>query len=499
MPIDILMVGVHALSSEVIRAEGAERPWLGDPIELNCLTDSVMSSTINISRPSLDDLAGVKGRVITPEDPTYDQARTVFYGGIDKRPSAIIRVSDVEDVRRVIAKARDEGWELAVRSGGHSIAGHSTTEGGLVIDLRGMSKLEIDSDARTAWVETGATAIQVTEALAEHGLVIGFGDSGSVGVGGITLGGGIGFLVRKFGLTIDSLLAAEVVTADGRHLRADETHHADLFWGIRGGGGNFGVVTRLQFRLHELPHFTGGILVLPATPETIAGFAAASLAAPDELSTIGNIMPAPPMPFLPTEVHGRLVILAMIAFAGDDESAERAIAPFRSLATPLADMVKPGPYVGMYPPEDPNYRPTAVARTLFVDSVDRHAAETIFDYLSTSDAAMRVTQLRALGGAAARVPADATAYVHRSKPMLVNVAAFYQGEADREARRSWVTEFASTLQPNDDAAYVGFLTDDGDARIRAAYPGATWDRLRRIKSIYDPSNLFRRNQNIPPG
>ena len=303
--------------------------------------------------------------------------------------------------------------------------------------------------------------------------------------------------MRKFGLTIDSLLAAEVVTADGRHLRADETRHADLFWAIRGGGGNFGVVTRLQFRLHELPRFTGGILVLPATPETIAGFAAASLAAPDG-SRPSATSCAPPMPFLPAEVHGHLVILAMIAFAGDDESAERAI------TVPIARDAACGHGEAGTVRRDvsaggSNYRPTAVARTMFVDSVDRRAAETIFAYLSTSDAAMRVTQLRALGGAAARVPADATAYVHRSKPMLVNVAAFYQGEADREARRSWVTEFASTLQPNDDAAYVGFLTDDADARIRAAYPGATWDRLGRIKSIYDPSNLFRLNQNIPPG
>jgi FAD/FMN-containing dehydrogenase len=250
-------------------------------------------------RPSLSNLTEISGRVITPDDPGYDQARTVFYGGIDKRPSAIVRVSSGEDIRRVIALARQEGCELAVRSGGHSVVGHSTTDGGLVIDLRGMSKIDVDPGARTAWVETGATALQVTQALAEHGLAIGFGDSGSVGVGGITLGGGIGFLVRKFGMTIDSLLAADVVTADGRQLLVDANNHSDLFWAIRGGGGNFGVATRLQFRLHELKRFTGGILILPATPETVAAFAAASIAAPDELSTIGNVMPAPPLPFLP--------------------------------------------------------------------------------------------------------------------------------------------------------------------------------------------------------
>jgi FAD/FMN-containing dehydrogenase len=457
-----------------------------------------MTSSTRADRHALGSLAEIKGQIITPDDPAYDRARTVFYGGIDKRPSAIVRVADVDDVRRVIAAARNDGYELAIRSGGHSIAGYSTTEGGLVLDLHDMSSIEIDPQDRTAWVETGATALQVTEALAKHGLVVGFGDSGSVGVGGITLGGGIGFLVRKFGLTIDSLLAAEIVTSDARHLHIDADHHDDLFWAVRGGGGNFGVVTRVRFRLHEMKEFTGGILVLPATPQTIAGFAAAAMAAPDELSTIGNVMPAPPLPFVPKEVHGRLVIFAMIAFAGDDASAEQAIAPFRALAAPHADMVKPSPYAAMYPPEDPNYRPTAVARTMFVDSIDTTRAETIFEYLSNSDAGMRVAQIRALGGAAARVPADATAYAHRSKPMLMNVAAFYNGDADREVRHSWMREFASALHPNDDAAYVGFLTDDGPERIRGAYPGATWNRLRAIKSRYDPTNLFRLNNNIAP-
>jgi hypothetical protein len=257
-------------------------------------------------------------------------------------------------------------------------------------------------------------------------------------------------------------------------------------------------VTRLDLRNIPFRHVTGGILVLPATPESIAGYAAAAMAAPAELSTIGNVMPAPPMPFLPEEVHGRLVIFAFVAFAGDDEAARRAIAPFRSLATPLADMVKPGAYASMYPPEDPNYRPTAVGRTMFVDAIDIETAKTIHEHLSTSEAAVRVAQLRALGGAMARVPADATAFAHRTKPMLVNVAAFYEGAADRDVRRTWVAKFAEALHPPDDSAYVGFLTDDGNARIRSAYPGATWDRLARIKSTYDPTNLFRLNQNIPP-
>ena len=443
-------------------------------------------------------LSQVAGHIVTPGDPDYDKTRAVFYGGIDKRPSAIVRVTNAEDVRRVIATARSEGLELAVRSGGHSGSGHGTTDGGIVLDLRDMAGIDIDAGARTAWIESGATAYQITETLAKHGLVIGFGDAGSVGVSGITLGGGIGFLVRKFGMTIDSLIGAEVVTADGRHLRVDAGHEPDLFWAIRGGGGNFGVVTRLHFRLNPLPHFTGGILILPATPETITGFVQASMNAPEELSTIGNVMPAPPMPFLPAELHGRLVIFAFMAFVGDDGEATRALAPFRELATPLADMVKAGPYLAMYPPEDPNQRPTVIGRTMFMSGIDLQAARTIHEYLSKSDATMRVAQLRVLGGAMARVPADATAFAHRTKPMLVNVAAFYEGAADREVRRTWVKEFANAIQPRDDGAYVGFLTDDGPARIRSAYPGATWDRLARIKATYDPTNLFRLNQNISP-
>jgi len=458
-----------------------------------------MSSVIPAEYSSLYDLAGVVGRVVTPEDPDYDQTRGVFYGGIDKRPSAIVRVANVEDVQRVIATARDDGYELAIRSGGHSPVGHGTTDGGLVIDLRDLSAIDIDAEARTAWVGTGATALQVTEALAKYGLAIGFGDSGSVGVGGITLAGGIGFLVRKFGLTIDSVLAAEVVTADRRVRFVDSEHEPDLFWAIRGGGGNFGVVTRILFRLSPLPHFTGGMLILPATPETIEAFTAAAVAAPDELSTIANVMPAPPLPFLPAAAHGSLVILANVAFAGEDDAANRAIAPFRAIATPLADMVKPAPYVTMYPPEDPSQRPTMITRTMFVDSIDAKTAATLHEYLSRAHPTMRVAQLRVLGGAMSRVPADATAFAHRSKPILVNASAFYKGDLDRREQRAWVTEFANAVQPRDAGAYVGFLSDDGRIRLRSAYPGRTWERLVRIKAKYDPTNLFRLNQNISPG
>jgi hypothetical protein len=442
--------------------------------------------------------AAVDGRIITPGNAGYDQARTIFYGGFDRRPALIVRPTDASDVSQVVSIARETGLELAVRSGGHSLAGHSTTDGGIVLDLADMHALEIDPTQRTAWAQTGLTAGAYTTAAGAYGLATGFGDTGSVGIGGITLGGGIGYLVRKHGLTIDSLLAAELVTADGRLLHVDAETHPELFWAIRGGGGNFGVATRLQFRLHELPQFVGGLLVLPATPEAIAGFVAEAEAAPEELSTIANILPAPPLPFLPPEQHGRLVIMATLAYAGDPEPGERAVAPFRALAPPITDLVKPMPYPQIYPPEEGDYHPTAVSHTMFVDAIDREATEAIVEHLQASTAPMRVAQLRVLGGAMARVPAEATAFAHRASRHMVNVAAVYQRPEQAPEHQAWVDRFAAALQDGDARTYVNLLGDEGQARIHQAYPGPTWERLAAIKARYDPTNLFRRNQNIPP-
>jgi FAD/FMN-containing dehydrogenase len=440
----------------------------------------------------------VRGRVIGPEDADYDRARTIVVGGHDLHPAGIVRVIDAADVASAIAAARELGLEIAVRSGGHSGAAHCSTEGGVVIDLRELNELEIDVAGRTAWVGAGLTAIEVTSALVEHGLALGFGDTGSVGIGGITTGGGVGYLVRKHGLTIDSLLAAEIVTADGAVHVVDEEREPDLFWAIRGGGGNFGIVTRFQFRLHELPGIVGGLLILPATAETIAGFVAAADAAPDELSSIANVMPLPPMPFVPAEHHGEIVILSMVVWAGDPAGADAALAPFRSLATPLADLIHPGPLTDIYPPEDEDYHPLAIARNLFLNRVTRDDAALIVERLQASDASMRVAQIRVLGGASARVPDEATAYAHRSSPIMVNIASFYEGEADRPVREAWVESFVADILQEDHGVYVNFLVDEGDDRIRAAYPGPTWDRLVEIKRRYDPDNVFRRNQNIPP-
>jgi FAD/FMN-containing dehydrogenase len=453
------------------------------------------TSATSISIPRLRDR--FDGRVTAPGDPGYDQARKVFYGKWDRRPAAIVRPADAAEVAQVVGLARDAGLELAVRSGGHSLAGHSVADGGIVLDLSDLTALEVDRERRSAWAQTGLTAGAYTKAVGADGLVTGFGDTGSVGIGGLTLGGGVGYLVRRHGLTIDNLLAAELVTADGRVLQVDHERHPDLFWAIRGGGGNFGVATRLRFRLHELPGIVGGMLLLPADAEVVEGFVAAAGAAPEELSAIANIMVAPPMPLVPPEAHGKLVIMAMLAYAGDAEAGERALAPFRALAEPLADMVQPMPYAGLFQPQEDIEVVEESARSMFLDGFDRGAAETVVQHLQASTAPMAVAQLRVLGGAMARVPADATAFAHRDRPIMAGVGAVYEHAADRPAHDAWADGFAAALRGGP-GVYVNFLSDEGPERVREAYPGPTWDRLVEVKRRYDPHNLFHRNQNIPP-
>jgi FAD/FMN-containing dehydrogenase len=456
-------------------------------------------SEFHVTASQVSDLGSThRGRVILPDSPGYDEARTVFAGDVDRRPGLIARPLDAADVAEVVAFAHGTGLPLAVRSGGHSGPGFGTTDGGIVIDVRDMRGLEIDLERRTAWAGTGLTAGEYTTRVGEHGLATGFGDTGSVGLGGITLGGGVGYLIRTHGLTIDNVIAAEVVTASGDILRVDASSHPELFWALRGGGGNFGVVTRFQYRLHPVDRVVGGMLLLPATADVIAGTIEAADEAPEELSVIANVMPAPPMPFVPASQHGQLVVMILACFAGEEAAGADAVAPFRALAQPIVDMVRPMRYPELFPPEDPSYRPKAIARTMFLRRVDPATADTILDYLGSSDAPMRVAQLRVLGGAAGRVASDATAYAHRGSRIMAVLAAFHDGPVNKAAREDWVARFGRALDQGDPGAYVNFLGNEGEGRIRAAYPGATWNRLAAVKARYDPDNLFRLNQNIPP-
>jgi FAD/FMN-containing dehydrogenase len=453
------------------------------------------TSEANTSLRQLRD--DLDAEVIAPGDAEYDEARQVFLPQVDRRPAAIVRPRDADEVIAVVRVARETGAELAIRSGGHSGAGHSMTDGGIVLDLVRMRALEIDPDRRVSWAQSGLTAGKFSVAAAEHGLGVSFGDTGSVGIGGLTLGGGVGYLVRRHGLTLDSLLAAEIVTADGRLLEVDADSHPDLFWAIRGGGGNFGVATRFTYRLQTVDGVTGGMLILPATPASISSFVEAADSAGREVSTIANVMPAPPIPFIPEEHRDELVIFATLLHAGPPEGADRALAPFRAIADPIVDMLRPMSYPEIYPPDE-GFRPLAAARTMFLETVDETVAGHILDHLRASSALMPVAQLRVLGGAMSDVPADATAFAHRGSRIMANLAAVYATPEEAPVHERWVGEMADSLRQGDAGAYVNFLGDDGEQAVRAAYPGATWDRLVSVKRDYDPDNLFRLNQNIPP-
>ncbi len=428
-----------------------------------------MPTTRSLSIPALR--AAIAGRVIAPTDDGYDAARAVFVGGIDRHPAVIVQAATVEDVQHVVRLAGSTGLPLAIRSGGHSNGGLGVVDDGIVLDLRDMRALDIDAAGHTAWVQPGLTAGEYSKTVTERNLVTGFGDTGSVGIGGITLGGGVGYLVRKYGLTIDDLLAADIVTADGELLRVDANQHPDLFWAIRveavtsasRPGSSSGCTTCRR-------SWVGCSSCPPPRQRSRASSRPPRWARTS--STIANVMPCPPMPFVPAEHHGQLVIMGMLAFAGPPAEGEAAVAPFRALASPLADMVKAQPYTALYPPEDDSYHPMASVHTCFIDSVDTAVATTIMEHLEASTAMMRVAQLRVLGGAMARVPTDATAFAHRGRRIMVNVAALYQDAGDAATHEAWATGFADALSHGDLAG----MSTSWASRVRPGYARHTRGR-----------------------
>ena len=324
--------------------------------------------------------AGIRGTVIRPDDEGYHQAREVHNANYDRRPLCVVQASSAADVARTVLFARETGLELAVRGGAHSLAGFSTTDGGIVLDLGQMKGLHIDPVRRLAWAQAGLRAGEYTAAAAAHGLATPFGDTGSVGIAGLTLGGGIGWLVRKYGLAIDALVSVEIVTADGRILIASANENPDLFWAVRGGGGNFGVVTRFQFRLYPVSTVLGGALFLTPTREALRGLQAVAAAAPEALSTISMVMPAPPAPFIPEAVQGKQTLAVMFVYDGDPESGQQALEPFRALSTPMAELAMPMPYVGIYEMlKAAEQRAPAAHRSLFLETLDDVAVDEIVD------------------------------------------------------------------------------------------------------------------------
>jgi FAD/FMN-containing dehydrogenase len=408
----------------------------------------------------------------------------------------------VADVVRTVDLARSEGLPLAVRGGGHSIPGFSTVDGGIVLDLSPMRGVQVDPARRTATAQAGCTWKDLDAETQQFGLAVTGGLVSSTGIAGFTTGGGIGWLVRKHGLASDNLVAADVVTADGRFVHTSAEEHPDLFWGLRGGGGNFGVVTSFTYQLHEVgPTVLSGLVFYPAeeAEQVLHGYRAACAAAPDELTTLVNLTTAPPVPFLPASVHGGPIIGVGGCWSGDPEAGEAATAPFRSLGTVVADVFADNPYAGWQQALDPLY-PRGMHnyfRSAFLRTADAASLRVLQEAFAGLPNALAEIHLHHLGGAVGRVPADATAFSVRDQEFIVNVIARTVDAAGFDAVVAWAREVCAALGP-DAPTYVNFTGESSAALIRASYPPDTYQRLAGLKHEYDPTNLFRLNQNIVP-
>ncbi len=451
----------------------------------------------SITQGDLRALRDLVGTAIVPGEPGYEDGRLAHNRAFDRRPAVIVRPSGAPGVASAVRAARDLGFEIAVRGGGHSVAGFSTTDGGMLIDLRAMRDVTIDPIAGTGTAEGGVTAGEYTAAAFAHGQVTPFGDAASVGLGGLTLGGGVGWLSRKHGMTIDHLLAVDLVTADGERRTVTEASDPDLFWALRGGGGNFGIATRFRYGLVPVSTVTGGMLVLPLTAQVLVGLVDASLSAPEELTAITMVMGLPPAPFVPAELVGTPAVVMMPVHAGDPEAGTAAMAPFRALATPLADMVGPMPYIGMYQLTAEAAQPgPAVVRSAMLDRLEPAAADAIVAHHRSPAGAATMTQLRVLGGAMARVPSHATAFAHRTAPVMAIAMVGITG--DPSAATASADGLVAAVSSGARGGYSNFLGDTAPGTVHEAYPQATYDRLVGVKRRVDPANVFHANHNIRP-
>jgi FAD/FMN-containing dehydrogenase len=459
----------------------------------------VESRARSIDPQLLDELISpLSGDAIRPDDEGYDEARRGFNLAFDRRPAVIVRAANDDDVVRTVSFAREHGVELALRSGGHSFAGLSTIEGGILLDLAGLNEIEIDPDQRLGHAGAGVTAAAFTVAAFEHGLATPFGDTGSVGLAGLTLGGGVGWLVRKRGLTIDHLVSVDLITADGRRLTASEDENQDLFWALRGGGGNFGVATRFTYRLEPIGEVLGGMAVMPLTRDVLRGVFDASLDAPDELTVIVTAMRMPPMPMVPEEMHFAPVAMVMLVWDGEPDEGAPFVDRIRAAGPVFMDMIQPMPYPGIYQLMAEAEAPAPLsARSAYLKALDDAALDELIAFIDQAPIGS-LFQLRNLGGAAARVPADATAYTHRDWPALVALGATFEDPAAYDEWDAFTEAAIDRIAPQPRHAYVNFLGIEGPEAVKRAYGEQTWPRLLEVKRRYDPDNFFHHNQNIRP-
>jgi len=443
------------------------------------------------------------GDVLLPDSAEYDGVRQIWNAMIDRRPALIARAKSPEDVVRAVKFARKHDLIVSVRGGGHNIAGNAVCDGGLMIDLSLMKHVKVDPSARQAEVEPGCTLADFDAAAQAHGLATPLGINSTTGVAGLTLGGGFGWLSRKYGMTVDNLLAVEMVMADGRQLRASNTENEDLFWGVRGGGGNFGIVTNFEFKLHSVgPQVLSGLIVFPfdAAKSVLTQFARFTETMPDELNVWMVTRKAPPLPFLPVDVHGKEMVALALCYVGDPAQGERLIAPLRGLGKALGEHIGVQPYVAWQQAFDPllakgarNYWKSHNFSRLGDDAID-----TIIQYAGRLPSPQCEIFIGTIGGQTARVAPDAMAYSSRDAKYVMNVHGRWESAAEDERGVAWAREFFKKAEPfASGGAYINFLTQDETDRIAFAY-GPAFTRLSALKKKFDPTNFFRMNQNIKP-
>ena len=444
----------------------------------------------------------LRGDLLLPESPDYDAARTIWNAMIDRRPGLIARCSGAADVIRAVTFAAEHDLLLAVRGAGHNIAGKGVCDGGFLIDLSQLRSVHVDPRRKVATVDPGATLGDLDAETQVHGLAVPVGINSTTGIAGLTLGGGFGWLSRKHGLTIDNLRSANVVTADGGAVVASEEENADLFWGLRGGGGNFGVVTSFEFDLYEVgPEVLSGLVIHPlsAAPDLVRFYREYAADLPADLNVWLVLRKAPPMPFLPPEVHGTEVAILAAFWSGDLDAGERLLKPLREYGTPIADVISPHAYTAWQTAFDPLLTPGVRnywKSHNFLELSDG-LVDAALDYTARLPSDQTEIFFGRLGGAVNQVPSDATAYPHRDAEYVMNVHARWEDPRDDDACMSWARSyFSDTEKYATGGVYVNFVPD-GEAPIDAAY-GANYDRLVELKRKYDPTNLFRFNQNIVP-
>ncbi len=445
----------------------------------------------------------LKGDLLTPDSAEYDDARTLWNAMIDRRPGLIVDCGAEEDVSHAVKFAAEHGVRLSIFGAGHNIAGNAVCDGGLMISFRKMRAIDVDPDSRTVRVEPGATLGDLDAATQAHSLAVPTGINSTTGIAGLTLGGGFGWISRKYGMTVDSLLSARVVLADGSVVVASEVENSDLFWGLRGGGGNFGVVTSFEFQAHPVgPEVLAGLIVHPisAAPEVLRAYREFAKDAPDELTVWAVMRKAPPLPFLPEDVHGTEILILAAMYTGDVSDGELALAPLRAIGDPIADVIGPQPFTDWQQAFDPLLTPGERNYWKTHDFAEMSDAllDTVLGYVATLPDPQCEVFFAHLGGAQGRVSDDATAYQGRNTVFLMNVHGRWSEASQDEAGIKWCRElWNATSEYATGEAYVNFMTEEEGDRLESAY-GASYQRLVELKNRYDPSNLFRMNQNIPP-